>query len=152
LLTRSSGAKRLSICMQSITVGRTRNTRKLEEKGGQGLGPCHPFNERKRKATQVAPKDGHCEIVYWSVRSIGNRGSGNISGQLGITKLGHSHPLCAESLLCIACILRRIRDFNRDGFRNSQLRNLVCPCGVARTEFWPICRLSNSAFLDFSIS
>ena len=69
----------------------TKNWRELEdhvEKGAEGS----ILTRRKRENTSANAK--HCTWeVYWSVRSLGKRGSGVIAGQLGITRDSHNHVL-----------------------------------------------------------
>ena len=89
-MTRSSEAKRARFaCIHHSKT--TRNTRKLEERVEKDSDNVI-ITDRKRNATQVAQKDCHWEI-YWSVRSVGKRGSGTVAGQLGITELGYSYLL-----------------------------------------------------------
>jgi hypothetical protein len=69
----------------------SRNWRGLEdhvEKDKDGT----VVSRRKRDDTSSNAKDCPWEM-YWSVRSVGKRGSGVVAGQLGITKDIHSHLL-----------------------------------------------------------
>jgi hypothetical protein len=38
--------------------------------------------------------------MYWSVRSVGKRGSGALTGQLGVTRDTHSHQLAPNPFVC----------------------------------------------------
>jgi hypothetical protein len=75
----------------------SRNWRGLEdhvEKDGDGS----IVSRRKRDDTSSNAKNCPWEM-YWSVRSVGKRGSGVVAGQLGITKDIHSHLLAPNPFI-----------------------------------------------------
>src|SRR3954447_8188264 len=53
---------------------------------------------RKRDGTSSNAKNGTWEM-YWSVRSVGKRGSGVVAGQLGSTTDIHSHQLAPNPFI-----------------------------------------------------
>jgi len=55
-------------------------------------------SRRKRDDTSSNAKNCTWEM-YWSVRSVGKRGSGVVAGQLGITKDIHSHQLAPNPFI-----------------------------------------------------
>jgi hypothetical protein len=75
----------------------TRNWRELEahvEKDAEG----NILTRRKKEDTATNAKACDWEM-YWSVRSVGKRGSGAVAGQLGITKDVHSHILAPNPFI-----------------------------------------------------
>jgi hypothetical protein len=55
-------------------------------------------SRRKREATFSNARECTWEM-YWSVRSVGKRGSGVVGGQLGITRDVHNHILAPNPLI-----------------------------------------------------
>src|SRR5947207_4617816 len=75
----------------------TRNWRGLEERIERDA-DGNLLSNRKREDTDANAKDYPWEM-YWSVRSVGKRGSGILAGQLGITKDVYSHILAPNLLI-----------------------------------------------------
>jgi hypothetical protein len=75
----------------------TRNWRGLEEYIKRDT-EDNILSSRKREDTAANTKDYTWEM-YWLVRSIGKRGSGVLTGQLGITKEAHSHILAPNPFI-----------------------------------------------------
>jgi hypothetical protein len=55
-------------------------------------------SRRRREETSTNARDCPWKI-YWSVRSVGKRGSGVMAGQLGITRDVHNHILAPNPLI-----------------------------------------------------
>jgi hypothetical protein len=75
----------------------TKNWRELEnhvDKDTEG----NILSRRKKEATSANAKDCTWEM-YWSVRSVGKRGSGVVAGQLGITRDVHNHILAPNPFI-----------------------------------------------------
>jgi hypothetical protein len=75
----------------------TKNWRDLEDhvaKDTEG----NVLSRRKKEATSANTKDCTWEM-YWSVRSVGKRGSGVLAGQLGITRDVYNHILAPNPFI-----------------------------------------------------
>jgi hypothetical protein len=75
----------------------TRNWRELEECVERNV-EGNIISSRKKEDTATNAKDCTWEM-YWSVKSVGKRGSGILAGQLGITRDAHSHILAPNPFI-----------------------------------------------------
>ena len=95
-MTRGSQKDRARfVCIHHGTE--TRNWRGLEECVERDV-KGNISSNRKREDTDANAKGCTWEM-YWSVRSVGKRGSGVLAGQLGITKDVHSHTLAPNPFI-----------------------------------------------------
>ena len=75
----------------------TKNWRDLEEHVEKNV-EDNILSRRKKEGTSANANDCTWEM-YWSVRSVGKRGSGVLAGQLGITRDVHSHILAPNPFI-----------------------------------------------------
>ena len=91
VVTTASKAKRFRFaCI--YYGGKTKNWRKLEQHVEKDLESGEIVSKRQRDSTSKQARDCPWEI-YWSLRSVGKRGSGEVTGQLGISKAIHNYIL-----------------------------------------------------------
>jgi len=91
VVTTASKAKRFRFAY-IYYGGKTKNWRKLEQHMEKDLESGEIVSKRQRDSTSKQARDCPWEI-YWSLRSVGKRGSGEVTGQLGISKATHNHIL-----------------------------------------------------------
>ena len=72
--------------------GETRNWRKLEQHVEKDLKNGKTVSKRQKECTSKQARGCPWEM-YWSVRSVGKRGSGQAAGQLGINEATYNHIL-----------------------------------------------------------
>ena len=72
--------------------GETRNWRKLEQHVEKDLKNGKTVSKRQKECTSKQARGCPWEM-YWSVRSVGKRGSGQTAGQLGINEAIYNYIL-----------------------------------------------------------
>ena len=76
----------------------TKNWRKLEDRVQKDPESKQIVSNRQREGTSQNARGCNWEM-YWSVRSVGKRGSGQVAGQLGITRDTHDHILAPNPFI-----------------------------------------------------
>jgi hypothetical protein len=76
----------------------TKNWRKLEDHVQKDPESKQIVSNRQKEKTSQNARGCDWEM-YWSVRSVGKRGSGQVAGQLGITRDAHNHVLAPNPFI-----------------------------------------------------
>ncbi len=78
--------------------GDTKNWRKLEQHVEKDLESSKTVSKRQKEYTSKQA----CSCpwkMYWSIRSVGKKGSGQATGQLGISEATHNHILAPNPFI-----------------------------------------------------